>query len=160
MKILKPLLLIAACIVTLVTLFYSWTNWWGARKLSASLAMLREKNEPTRFEELVPPPVPDADNVAAAPVFQELFASEKDSRLRKLDLPWKKMAGKPDPGESPIHFTARFVNPDFKGDDQAAGELVLESLAPAAPLLEEVAQAVRRPGVSWPIDYSKGFVSS
>ena len=159
MKILKPLLLIAVCIVTLVTLFYSWTNWWGARKLSAALAMLREKNEPTRFEELVPPPVPDADNVAAAPVFQELFVSAKDSRLGKLDLPWKKMAGKPDPGESPIHFTARFVNPDFKGDDQAAGELVLESLAPAAPLLEEVAQAVRRPAASWPLDYSQSLAT-
>jgi hypothetical protein len=157
MKILKRLLIIAVCIVTLVTLFYSWTNWWGARKLSAALAVLREKNEPTRFEEFVPTPVPDADNVAAAPVFQEVFVSEKDSRLRKLDLPWKKITGKPEPGESPIHFKARFLNPDFKGDDQAAGELVLKSLAPCAPLLEEVAQAVRRPGVCWPLDYSKGF---
>jgi len=157
MKFLKCFLLIAVCIVTLVTLFYSWTNWWGARKLSAALAMLREKNEPTRFEEIVPPPVPDADNAAAAPVFQEVFASAKDSRLGKLDVPWKKITGKPEPGESTIHFTARFLNPDFKGDDQAAGELVLKSLAPSAPLLEEVAEAVRRPGVCWPLDYSKGF---
>jgi hypothetical protein len=155
MKFLKRFLLIAVCIVTLITLFYSWTNWWGARKLSAALAMLREKNEPTRFEEFVPPPVPDADNVAAAPVFQEVLLSAKDSRLGKLDLPWKKITGEPEPGESTIHFTARFLNPDFKGDDQAAGELVLESLAPSAPLLEEVAQAVRRPGVCWPLDYSK-----
>ena len=108
MKFLKRLLIIAVCIVTLVTLFYSWTNWWGARKLNSALAMLREKNEPTRFEELVPAPVPDADNVAAAPVFQEVFVSEKDSRLRKLDLPWKKITGKPEPGESTIHFRARF----------------------------------------------------
>ena len=160
MKFLKRLLIIAVCIATLVTLFYSWTSWWGARKLSAALTMLRDKNEPTRFEELVPAPVPDADNVAAAPVFQEVFVSAKDSRLVKLEIPWKKITRKPEPGESTIHFTARFLNPDFKGDDQAAGELVLESLAPAAPLLEEVAQAVRRPGVSWPIDYSKGFGSS
>jgi hypothetical protein len=153
----KGLLPAAIAFVTLVTLFYSWTNWWGARKLSAALAMLREKNEPTRFEELVPPPVPDADNVAAAPVFQEVFASEKDSRLRKLEIPWKKITGKPEPGESTIHFTARFLNPDFKGDDQAAGELVLKSLAPSAPLLEEVAQAVRRPGVCWPLEYEKSF---
>ena len=157
MKILKRLLIIAVCIVTLVTLFYSWTNWWGARKLSTALAVLREKNEPTRFEELVPPPVPDVDNVAAAPVFQEVFASAKDSRLGKLDLPWKKITGEPEPGESTIHFTARFLNPNFKGDDQAAGELVLKSLAPSAPLLEEVAQAVRRPGACWALDYSKGF---
>lgn len=153
----KGLLFAVVTLVSLVTLFYSWTSWWGARKLSAALAMLREKNEPTRFEELVPPPVPDADNVAAAPVFQELFAPGKDSLLGKLDLPWKKISGKPEPGESTIHFTARFLNPDFKGDDQAAGELVLKSLAPSAPLLEEVAQAVRRPGVCWPLDYSKGF---
>lgn len=153
----KGLLITAIALISIVTLFYSWTNWYGARKLSAALAVLREKNEPTRFEELVPPPVPDADNVAAAPVFQEVFASAKDSRLGKLDLPWKKIAGKPEPGESTIHFTARFVNPDFKGDDRAAGELVLESLAPSAPLLEEVAKAVRRPAVSWPLDYSKGF---
>ena len=157
MKIIKRLLLIAVSIVTLVTLFYSWTNWWGARKLDAALAMLRDKNEPTRFEDLVPPQLPHADNVAATPVFQEVFVSAKDSRLGNLDLPWKKIAGKPESGESTIHFTARFLNPDFKGDDQAAGELVLKSLAPSAPLLEEVAQAVRRPGVCWPLDYSKGF---
>ena len=153
----KGLLLAVVTLISIVTLFYSWTNWWGARKLSAALAMLREKNEPTRFEELVPAPMPDADNVAAAPVFQEVFVSAKDSRLGKLDLPWKKITGKPESGESPIHFTARLLNPDFKGDDQAAGELVLKSLAPSAPLLEEVAQAVRRPGVCWPLDYSKGF---
>jgi hypothetical protein len=157
MKILKRLLLIAVCIVTLVTLFYSWTNWCGAKKLSAALTVLRDKNEPTRFEELLPPPVPDAQNVAAAPVFQEVFVSAKDSRLGKLDLPWKKITGKPESGESTIHFTARSLNPDFKGDDQAAGELVLDSLAPTASLLKEVAQAVRRPAVSWPLDYSKGF---
>lgn len=153
----KGLLLAVVTLISIVTLFYSWTNWWGARKLNAALAVLREKNEPTRFEEIVPAPVPDADNAAAAPVFQEAFVSAKDSRLGKLDLPWKKIAGKPESGESTIHFTARFLNPDFKGDDQAAGELVLKSLAPSAPLLEEVAQAVRRPGVCWPLDYSKGF---
>jgi hypothetical protein len=153
----KGLLLAVVTLITLVTLFYSWTNWWGARKLSAALAVLREKNEPTRFEEIVPAPMPDADNAAAAPVFQEVFVSAKDSRLGKLDLPWKKITGKPESGESTIHFTARFLNPDFKGDDQAAGELVLKSLAPSAPLLEEVAQAVRRPGVCWPLNYSKGF---
>ncbi|MCX6962413.1 MAG: hypothetical protein NTZ08_08185 [Verrucomicrobia bacterium] len=153
----KGLLLAVVTLVSIVTLFYSWTNWWGARKLSAALAVLREKNEPTRFEEIVPAPVPDADNAAAAPVFQEVFFSAKDSRLGKLEIPWKKIAGKPESGESTIHFTARFLNPDFKGDDQAAGELVLKSLAPSAPLLEEVAQAVRRPGVCWQIDYSKGF---
>jgi hypothetical protein len=157
MKFLKRFLLIAVCIVTIVTLFYSWTNWWGARKLNAALAVLRDKNEPTRFEEFVPPPVPDADNAAAAPVFQEVFVSAKDSRLGKLAQPWKKITGKPESGESTIHFTARFLNPDFKGDDQAAGELVLKSLAPSVPLLEEVAQAVRRPRVCWPLDYSKGF---
>jgi len=157
MKFFKRLLIIAVCIVTLVALFYSWTNWWGARKLNAALAMLRDKNEPTRFEEFVPPPMPDADNVAAAPIFQEVFVLEKNSRLGKLDLPWKKITVKPESGESTVHFMARFLNPDFKGDDRAAGELVLKSLAPSAPLLEEVAQAVRRPGVSWPLDYSKGF---
>ena len=153
----KGLLLAVVTLISIVTLFYSWTNWWGARKLNAALAVLREKNEPTRFEEIVPAPVPDANNAAAAPVFQEAFVSAKDSRLGKLDLPWKKIAGKPESGESTIHFTARFLNPDFKGDDQAAGELVLKSLAPSAPLLEEVAQAVHRPGVCWPLDYSKGF---
>ncbi len=153
----KGLLPAAIALVTLITLFYSWTNWWGARKLSAALAVLREKNEPTRFEELLPPPVPDADNVATTPVFQELFVSEKDARLGKLEIPWKKIAGKPEAGESTIHFTARFLDPDFKGDDQAAGELVLKSLAPSAPLLEEVAQAVRRPGVCWPLEYEKSF---
>jgi hypothetical protein len=153
----KGLLLAVVTLVSIVTLFYSWTNWWGARKLSAALAMLREKNEPTRFEDLVPPPGPDADNVAAAPVFQELFASEKDSRLKKLKWPGSSNGLKRESGESEIHRLARTIDSAFQGDDQAAGKLVLKHLDSFAPLIEEVVQAVRRPSVSWPLDYSKGF---
>ena len=36
----KGLLLAVVTLISIVTLFYSWTNWWGARKLSAALAML------------------------------------------------------------------------------------------------------------------------
>lgn len=159
MKIFKRLLVIAIALATLVTLFYTWTNWWGARKLNAALAMLREKNEPTQLEQLVPPPVPDALNVAAAPVFEGVFPDSRGKSRIEKDLPSPRISGSPESGESRIHFIARSLHPDFKGDDQAAGELVLESLAPSAPLLEEIAQAVRRPGVCWPLDYSKGLMT-
>lgn len=158
MKFFKRLLVIAIALATLVALFYTWTNWWGARKLNAALAMLQEKNEPTQLEQLMPPPVPDALNVAAAPVFEGVFPDSRGKSRIEKDLP-STIPGKPESGESRIHFIARSLHPDFKGDDQAAGELVLESLAPSAPLLEEIAQAVRRPGVCWPLDYSKGLMT-
>ena len=152
----KGLLLPAAILVTMVALFYAWTNWSGARELRATLAQLDAKKESIRLEDFIPPSVPDERNVAAAPIFREIFASKNDSRLNKLTLPWK---GSVRPFEGKIHLIqiAKEIDPAFSGDEASAGRAVLESLASSEPLLAELREALRRPQVCWPLDYSKGF---
>jgi hypothetical protein len=156
MKKLSVLLLPAAILVTAVALFYTWTNWAGARELRATLAQLEEKKESTRMEDFIPPPVPDDRNVAAAPIFRELFASENDSRLGKFTLPWKGTV-RPVAGENRLLQIAKEIDPAFSGDEASAGRAVLESLAASDLVLAELREALRRPQVSWPLDYSKGF---
>ncbi len=152
----KFLIFLFAVPITAIAMFYAWTNWSGARELRKSLAQLEAKNESLRIEDLIPPPVSDDRNVAATPIFKEFFASEKDSRLGKLDLPWK-TSGRPAPGESRLVTMAKAIDPAFSGNEAEAGRTVLGALAPLDPVLEELREALRRPGVSWPLDYSKGF---
>ncbi len=153
----KPhtLVLVFACFATVIALFYAWTDWWGARQLNATLKMLEENHEPLRIEQLIPPEIPDEQNMVATPVFQQLMTSAQDSPLGKMKTPWVTTA--PTQGESPIHRLARGVDPSFSGDDSSAGTLVLKSIEPSAPLLAEVTEALRRPSVNWPLDYPKLF---
>ena len=154
MKKSSALLLAAAFLVTAVALFYAWTNWSGARELRAAIAQLEKKKESIRIEDFVPPPVPDDQNVAAAPIFRELFASEKESRLGKLTQPWK---GTPVAGEKRLLQIAKQIDPAFSGDEASAARVILDSLSPSDLVLAELSEALRRPQVSWPLDYSKGF---
>jgi hypothetical protein len=156
MKKSSLLLLCSAFLVTAVALFYAWTNWSGAREFQAALAQLEEKKESIRLEDFIPPPVRDDQNVAKAPIFQEFFASGKESRLAKLDLVRKNLSGVP-AGENHLVQVAKKLDPQFSGDEAAAGRVVLEYLSQSAPVLEEVHEALRRPQVNWPLDFSKGF---
>lgn len=156
MKKSSVFLLCAAFIVTGATLFYTWTNWSGARELRAALAQLEAKKESIRMEDFVPPPIPDDQNVAMAPIFQEFFASGHNFRQGKLALPWKNLGAQP-AGESRLVHIAKNLDPQFSGDEAAAGRAVLESLGQFSPVLEEVREALQRPQVNWPVDYSKGF---
>ncbi|MEI6278620.1 MAG: hypothetical protein WCQ16_04450 [Verrucomicrobiae bacterium] len=156
MKKSSALLLAAAFLVTAVALFYAWTNWSGARELRNALAQLEKKKESIHIEDFVPPPVPDDQNVAAAPIFRELFVSEKDSRLGKLIQPWKGTSS-PVAGEKRLLQIAKQIDPAFSGDEASAARVVLDSLSPSDLVLAELSEAVRRPQVSWPLEYSKGF---
>ena len=156
MKKSSALLLAGAFLVTAVALFYAWTNWSGARELRAAIEQLEKKKESIRIEDFVPPPVPDDQNVAAAPIFRELFVSEKDSRLGKLIQPWKGTSS-PVAGEKRLLQIAKQTDPSFSGDEASAARVVLDSLSPSDLVLAQLSEAVRRPQVSWPLEYSKGF---
>ena len=158
MKKLSVLLWPIAFLVTAAALFYAWTNWAGARELRAAIGQLEKKKESIRFDDFVPPPVPDDQNVAAAPIFRELFAAENQnaSRLGKLDVPWKGSVREV-AGESRIKKIAKEIDPSFSGDEASAARVVMDSLSRSDLVLAELSQALRCPQISWPLDYSKGF---
>ena len=154
----STLLFIPAFLITGIALFYAWTDWSGARQLKESLAMLDAKKETRRFEDFLPAPVPDERNVAAAPIFKEfcdaLRLKQNDSRLAKLKEPWTNSDLKQEEGESWLHFQARKIDPSFKGDENAAGKIILKSLAQLDPTIKEISEALKRPDAVWPLDYS------
>ena len=152
MKKSSILLLLVVGIVTAVALYYAWANWAGARELQSVLAELERKKESVRMEDFIPPHVPDDQNVAAAPIFREYFASKENSRLGKLLAEWKKL-GVSAKDQRLINM-AKKIDPKFSGDESAARSLVLEALNQTAPVLEEVREALRRPKVEWPLNYS------
>jgi hypothetical protein len=171
MKKYRLIIIIAALgigIALFVALFYAWTDWSGARQLQSALTMLEARKESVRLEDFLPKPIPDERNVAAAPIFKEIFTAHaawekiKDrtdlpnkpprARLSKLEMPWKTTLHPEIPGN--LHLVAQQIDPSFHGDDLAAWNLILKALAPSEPILAELHEALARPEIVWPLDYS------
>ena len=156
MKAISLLLLILAVLISGIALAYAWTDWSGARQLQAALQQIQQKKEAINLQDLIPPPTPDEENVAAASIFKEFFEKPESSVLGKFQTPWpiQKVQPLPEKGESNNHFVARQIDPSFSGDETAAATLILKALEPSAPLLSEVREALFRPDVVWPLNYS------
>lgn len=63
-------------LITLAVLFYTEEHWRGARLWQRELAALEARGVPTHFASLIPKPVPDEQNFAAAPIVQSWFNSK------------------------------------------------------------------------------------
>jgi len=59
-----------ACLVTLVALFYAVEDWRGYHAWKKFQAEAAEKGERFDLASIIPPPVPDAENFAMAPIFE------------------------------------------------------------------------------------------
>lgn len=100
-----------AALITLTVLFYAEEDWRGARALAAAKRELQDRGEPLDLSDFFPPPMPDDQNLAMAPLFVRLFQYAVDPRTNVLtfdrsgkwyasdlykqtqELPW----GKPNP---------------------------------------------------------------
>jgi hypothetical protein len=76
-----------AALTTLVALFYAVENWRGRRAWDAVAALARSRGEPASWAEMVPPPVPDAENFAVAPIVASLLDSSPEAR-KKWSTRW------------------------------------------------------------------------
>lgn len=74
---------IAACLITLVALFYAEENWRGRRAWTEFKRAAAVKGEPVEIQQIIPPPVADEQNFAAAPLIQEL--------CREFDPEWRRL---------------------------------------------------------------------
>lgn len=63
---------LAVCLITLVALAYAVENFRGKRAWEDFKRAAEAKGEPFEVESIIPPPVPDEQNVAATPLFKEL----------------------------------------------------------------------------------------
>ena len=71
-------------LATLVVLFYAEENWRGARAWAAAKRELQAKGESLDFRDFIPPPVPDDQNLAMAPLFVRTFNYQVDPKTRQL----------------------------------------------------------------------------
>ncbi len=143
--LLPPLLLIGG--------FYGWENWRGQSAWREAERRLVAAGEPLTFAELAPRAVPDAENMAAAPVFRDLFTFHNPHRaaLYRVQLPPAAPPSLPAAGAEPeLIALARRFEPDFQGDAAAAAQVVLDGLAPMDPVLRAMREAATRPEAVWP----------
>lgn len=77
-RLLHRLFFAALILGTFVALFYAEENWRGARAWAAAKRDLAAQGESLDLKTLIPPPVPDDQNLAMAPLFVHAFQYQPD----------------------------------------------------------------------------------
>ncbi len=148
---LSPFLAIAA--------FYGFENISGQMAWNFAQKQLRQLGEPLSLADIRSTPIPDDENMAAAPIFQQLFAKDPAvvaaADLSGLRLPGGFTMGSDSSAD--IIALAQQFREDFSGSAHDAVAIVAEGLAPMAETLSKLRAAANRPGSSWPISLDGGF---
>ena len=63
-------------LLTLIASFYTVENWRGWRAWEQLKSEMAARGEPTDPAAVIPPPVPDAENFAMAPLWRELLGDD------------------------------------------------------------------------------------
>ena len=162
MKRVLLILLAAAFLFPLlgIAVFYGYENWAGSVAWRKTEAALKEAGEPLSIDALRPKPIPDAENMAAAPIFHELFSfyNPRLAGVSGLKLPPPAQTSRTG-DDSALAALARRFKADFSGDSAAAARVILEGLAPMQPMLDAVRLAAERPDAVWPVKYERGFAA-
>jgi hypothetical protein len=130
----------------------------GERAWREYRAKATAKGLKLRWEDYVPPPIPDEENYAAAPIFQRHFTGtgNTDQTLKKLKLPElpRKKPGESESDSFDLQIWQKaFVKERWipaAGVDPAAD--VLASLEKLEEPLSEIRQASQRPKSRWPVE--------
>ena len=168
-----------ACLVALcITLFYAEEDWRGARAFADVRSTLAAQGESLDWHRSVPPPIPNEQNLAMAPLFVRELNYGVDPKThvytfgppdqRPKDLEWM-----PYDGTRPAYLKGAsfelarrtdltgyqkfyrqkkgFTHPEQPGD--AAADVLL-ALTRYGPALDELSQATReRPLTRFPVDW-------
>lgn len=171
-------------LVLLPVIFYVEENSRGSRAWARCRQELTARGERLDRAAFIPPPVPEAQNLAFAPPFPELLAYRDDAgrprfgkppppRYKELQSALKDVNGRPPPPGADwrtgrrvdLDALARYLQPD--GMDPAAAparpaaEVIRAALEPFAPTLDALAQASAvRLAARFPLDYDAPMVAS
>ena len=179
-------LLALAALVTLVALLVAEENWRGSRAWARCKAELEAQGEPLDLKAFVPPPVPEEQNMACAPIFKALLeydpgtrhqsakAQAAQARLSRLspdrDLFDDKRYAKKKPWPSlgsfekstGVHldgwqeFYRGNTNYPQPAQSQSAAADVLRALSKFEPDMQELQAAAQRPWTRFPAPYMEG----
>lgn len=165
----------------LLKIFATEENWRGRRALARYERELRARGEKLDLASFVPPPVPDAENFAMAPLLAPLAKAsqqELDQRPKPPGSPLERLdkvnlhrvgdsmstrgSGDYKKGKiTDLVARQRYLQQDSQRNSAAnqrdAARAILDWLARWSPELEEFSIAANRPYSRFPIDYTKGF---
>jgi hypothetical protein len=153
-KILKVTAFIVVALLTLIALFCVEENIRGPAAWNRHLRELAAKGDTLDILKVAPPAIPDAQNLAAAPLFAELMTATNQDQTR-LSRTLKNL------------FPQGAATGDWRLGQRAdmaklraacSNDNLLAALAPGAEILKEIAAvAAARPQCRFPIQYQKGF---
>lgn len=165
---------LAVWLVTLLALGAAIENWLGARAWRDAVAEAAAAGEKVDLAAVIPPPVPDEQNLAAIPLFKPLFDYEQlpptrenpfgeakwrdpaaKERLEKLKLPSAKETTHWREGQfADLAVWQRELAPEEEvAPPQSPGAVVFRALARFDPELDALREAVPRPRSRFPVHY-------
>ena len=149
----------AVGLATLIAAVFVIEGWRGRRAWAEVNELARSSGEVLTLAPLVPAPVPDEENFAAAPVIAALFSAD-ETIAREAGERWnlpKSADEKNEPGFGPQKEPGVSV-PDawraYLGTDD-----LLTFLERYAADMEAISVATRRPHARFPIRYEDGFAA-
>ena len=152
-------------------------KWRAARLLARTEAELRAAGERLDYEDFIPPPVPEAENFATAPIVVKLLRvtkpgvadlSAEDGRLAAMSLshvgnrrpmPWRgqvELGHAVDLGQWSRDLRGRKSSPNEKLESGAAAQDVLQWFQQWTPEMTEIATAAHRPAARFALHYERG----
>ena len=174
-------LFILACLVTIVFLLWQFENFRGRRAWEKHKAAALARGQVVEAKDLIPPPIPDASNFAAIPLFKPLFDYAPGTQKHKDEPAADKVLKYFD--SMPQHYTstnlsasnswisglvdvrlfvAGITNEQAASTDQTGAPLIpakeaamqtLTFLSRFDDALGQMEQAASRPGSRFPIAY-------
>jgi hypothetical protein len=166
-KAVRVLLFVAACLLTLLVAFYLVEEARGRAAWQAYEAEARARGVKLVQREYLGPPIPDAENFAAIPLFNDTFVTPPPGKPtpNPLALPFKEGAEQPafdDPAKGKrIDLAAWqkfFVETGVlaaAGDNPASD--VLKALQKYEPPLAQLREAGKRPASRFPVRWEDGI---
>lgn len=175
MKWTHRLLIALVILAGLVTALWWEENWRGQKIWEESCARLRAAGEPVDIADIIPPMIPDEENVAAAPIFGELLAASdpNTTRLGLITEDWATRVSRSgvrfpttrplSPGDlSFLDLWADAMRKTFPassptGPFRSTTDEVLHFYAQFDSEWRELHEALNRPQCRWPLDYEEAL---
>jgi hypothetical protein len=106
----RKFLFLFACLATLVGLFYAIENWRGKRAWAKCRSQLEAKARYIDWSSLIPPPIPDAENIFKAPGM-EWFVKDNARKTQVTHKPFSNVS-RPPKGDTNLVLIAELTLAD------------------------------------------------
>jgi hypothetical protein len=160
----KTLLIWCGTPVFIVLAAYWIEHWRGEREWEKYRESAKARGVKLDFEDFISPPVPEAENFAAIPLFDSIFAAkdtlpDANPFSMAVNSVYLRRAG--DPVPKPLDLTKwrdRFLREKYihSASSDPARDVLL-ALERYTPALEELRRASTRPQCRYPVSWEKGI---